>query len=178
MSTSLWPAISDKRIALFHLFRGMLQKNPARGLISSALAHILSSLPAVRFADALLEGSSSAYMQGTSKTPKSSPSRFQLHSSLILRKIPRATSPRLGPFSWTAPGKILFQTKANIDVAVLSDRGLCDSPSVHQFHGEICELLEVQILHTTGVRHVISHLPHSANLVYNIPTCELFLSQF
>ena len=40
---------------------------------------------------------------------------------------------RLGPFSWTATGKIPFQTKAHIDVAFSNDSRLCDKrviPSV------------------------------------------------
>ena len=59
-------------------------------------------------------------------------------SSLIPKKSPHATLIRLGPFSWTAPSKIPFQTTAHIDVAFLSDRRLCDSLSFHRFHGEIC----------------------------------------
>ena len=41
-------------------------------------------------------------------------------------------------FSWTAPGKIPFQTKAHIDVAFSNNRRLCDGLSFHRFHGESC----------------------------------------
>ena len=53
----------------------------------------------------------------------------------------------LGPLQ----GKKPFQTKAQIDVAFLSDRRLCDSLSFQRFH-------ELQTLHIMGVKHVISQL--------------------
>ena len=72
------------------------------------------------------------------KNPCGVPNTAISDSSLILRKIHSCHFASTWTFFWTAPGKKPFQTEAHIDVAFLNDRGLCDSPSLHRFHGEIC----------------------------------------
>ena len=99
-------------------------------------------------------------------------------SSLIPRKVPWCHFASTWTFLLEGLGKIRFQTKAHIGVAFSNDRRLCDSLSFHRFHTEICVFLELQILHTMGVKHVISQLSHRVTHVQNISTCELSLIQF
>ena len=66
------------------------------------------------------------------------PLRLDLHLSLGLFHVKYLVRPR------------------HIDLTFSSVRRLCDGPSFHRFHGEICATFELQqILHTTEVRHVI-----------------------
>ena len=111
--------------------------------------------------------------------PSGVPTAAISDSSFIPRKISSCHFASTWTFLLDSSGQnTFFQTKARIDVAFSNDRRLCDSLSFHRFHGEICHLFELLILHTMEVKHVISQLLHRAIHVLNFSTCELSLSQF